>query len=132
MDKQTFRWKLKDREVSLEEMDANFKLKALLHCIKLSNKHDNFKQKKERYITKLVRKKEEHERLLNNIVKEIDHEDKKLDDLNTKILTFVEMADILEDSLKQEHGIHPPMDIQDLWAFIKLKEKNYNITSEKV
>lgn len=86
INRNTFRWRTKDKEVTLDEMDVDFKLVAMKHALSLANenhaKYNNYSKKAEKYYD------------------------------NTKY--FMALVEVLEDSLVNDHNLQPPSRVEDL------------------
>jgi len=129
----TFKWKLKDKEFGINEMNAPFKITALIHCSKLMN---DFHRKHESISNKINRKKEniEKEKIELNKkirsfnekkeieVKRIKNLDQKKSYFKEKTNYFLSMFEVLENSLLEDHGLKVPDNIRDLRAFKRMLE----------
>ena len=132
--KETFKWKLKDKEVSLDEMDVPFKITALIHTMKLSSKthrnYEKYKRKKEKeyeqlnqelaYLEKKIQEFKDTEKKRK---RKAEMFSKKSKDLFENLEYFGNLADVLETSLLEDHGLRVPDNIDDLWSFKRMYEK---------
>lgn len=92
INKETFRWRTKDKEVKIDEMDVDFKLTALTHALNKANNNYAEYQK--------------HERLRNKYHKNVEY--------------FMALIEVLQDSLLEDHNLQTPNSIEDVAAMRRM------------
>lgn len=92
INKETFRWRTKDKEVTINEMDVDFKLTALTHALNKANNNYAEYQK--------------HERLRNKYHKNVEY--------------FMALIEVLQDSLLEDHNLQTPNSIEDVAAMRRM------------
>jgi|SRR5690625_805263 len=98
--KENFVWRTKDKEVTLDEMDIDFKLAALIHSFKLSNTHS------EKY---------------HHHQKQAEYHTRQCEYHTNRTAYFVQLADIIEVSLIEDDGLPDiPTTIEDIKAMRRL------------
>lgn len=131
--KENFVWKMKNKEYSLDQMDASFKLVALIHSIKLTGKShkqfEHFREKSERTkktlrekLESITKKIKEYEQEEQQLKQKIEAYQKKSSDFYEKTDYFQQLADVLEESLLEDHSLQVPTEIDDLWSFKRMYE----------
>jgi seryl-tRNA synthetase len=129
--KDNFVWKTKDKESTLDEMDVDYKIIALIHTIKLMNrnhqKYESLRKKKERLNSELELKQKQLNEEISKVKTELTNTTEKLAKIERssnialeKTEYFSDMSDVLEESLKKDHKLIVPSTIEDLWAFKRM------------
>jgi len=93
INRETFVWRTRDKEVTLNEMDADFKLAALVHCLNKANENHS--------------KYESHER-------ERKKHERKRDHFKKNVAYFMAHIDVLQDALELDHNLQTPNAIEDV------------------
>lgn len=132
--KDNFVWRTKDKETPLEEMDTQFKIIALIHCLK----HMDINHKKHEALIKKSEKitfdiEEEAKELNEKIrlfkekrktdVERINKSKERAKKSHYEMEKFSNLVDILKQSISED-GYNVPEEIQDLWAFKRMIDKD--------
>lgn len=129
--KENFVWRTGEKESTLPEMDLDYKLAALLHSIKLSNrnygKFEHFKKKSKSVYNKLERRLEEIDAQIEKFKEEErilkEKQEKYIEKKNVykeKTDLFQNYIEVLEESILEDHGIKVPDNIEDVGALRRM------------
>ena len=137
-----FKWKLKNKVFTLDQMDVEFRLVALAHCYKMIERSTRDREKEFAKLSQLEKKMKADRESINEIIRlfnerqkyqlkdreSIKEEISKLDGQNS---FFEDKLNVLHESLVQE-GFNPPETLKALKKYKrdfslsqKIEEKDF-------
>ena len=90
--RETFRWRTKDKICTIDQMDVDFKLIALKHCLSHANEH----------FAKMEKARKQQEKHHGNVA------------------YFMAMAEVLENALITDHNLEVPSTPEDVAAMRRM------------